>query len=330
MNIIFLVESLDNKTASNLIDAIHKTGHSVDVVPYHSQGENQGSMVERDGVRLLFCNGKYYAPDQYDAALLWCWGTATIGRQYLRLFEDQGVFVINSTYTTEITDSKIDLTRAFKENNLSIPNTLFFDNGIPQDTFPDSLKNIESTLGSPPYVFKADYSSQGIGIQFAESVEEVREFAWDLYNKNPKRHGFILQEFIGNHDLPIFHYRVLVLGDIVFPHVLKVTATQPMKVSNVATGGIVELSPMHSTLERASLRAAEISGLTIAGVDLMVKLNHLQEPELVVLEINDGPGTKTFDRKGCDASSATINLFIQTMENALSTVRQKAIATINL
>ncbi len=321
MNIIFLVESVDNITVSNLVDAIHKTGHSVDVVPYHTHGKNQGSVVEQDGVRSLFCNGKYYAPAQYDAALLWCWGTAYIGRKYLRLFEDQGVFVINSTYTTEITDSKIDLTRAFKDNNLPIPNTLFFDHGISRDSFQDTLNTVESALGPPPYVFKADYGSQGMGIQFAESVEDVREFASKLYNNNPTRHGFILQEFIGDHDLPIFHYRVLILGDITFPHVLKVTATKPMKVSNVATGGIVELMPMLPNLEQISLRAAEISGLKIAGVDLMVKLNHLQEPEVVVLEINDGPGTKTFDRKGCDASSATIKLFIETVESTISTVR---------
>ena len=53
--------------------------------------------------------------------------------------------------------------------------------------------------------------------------------------------------------------------------------------------------------------------MNVAGVDIMVKTEGKKE-EFVILEVNDGPGTKTFDRKGINASKAIINFFIDTLE----------------
>ena len=110
--ILFLVENTDNLTAINLIRAFGK--QPVDVIPYFRDKHNQCTIVDTTtGAALLF-GEKYYYPRDYDAALLWCWGTAEIGRQYLRLFEDQGVAVLNSSYQTAITDSKIGIARLFQ------------------------------------------------------------------------------------------------------------------------------------------------------------------------------------------------------------------------
>ena len=325
MNILFLVESVDNATASNLIGAFKQTEHRVDVIPYYNGGKAQCSIIEYGSTPSLFFAGKLYSPADYDAALLWCWGTADIGRKYLRLFEDQGVFVVNSTYDTEITDSKIDLTRMFENNNIRIPETLFFDSGVSSPAFDDNLYAVTNTLGSAPYVFKSDYSTQGHGIQFANSLDDVKTFAEVLNKNHPQNSGFILQKFVGQPEMPIFHYRVLVLGDVVFPYALKITASTPLKVSNIATGGHVELIPMRPDLEAISLQTAKASGLKMAGVDLMVEPTVFQKNKVVVLEINDGPGTKTFDRAGCDASGAVVQFFISYVERALAHFPRHAI-----
>lgn len=326
MNILFLVESLDNQTALNLVDAFSGTDHQVDVIPYFSHQKNQcfieyfqvenvqvqGSQAQTScSVPALIYNARSYFPSDYDAALLWCWGTADLGRQYLRIFEDQGVRVINSTYATEVTDSKVQLSRYFEQSGIAIPKTLYFDAPLSGS---ESLAGLEQ-LGEPPYVFKADYGTRGNAVSFPKTLADVMQCAQELYRQTPDTSGFIVQQFIGSSQRPISHYRALVLGDEVFPHLLKVTASKPMQASNIAMGSTVELVPLQEDIEQLALQAAKSSGLKIAGVDLMVEYtdNHAR---VVVLEINDGPGTKTFDREGCDASQAVIDYFIRAITAA--------------
>ena len=304
--ILFLVESLDNQTALNLVAAFNHTGHSVDVIPYYHNGINQCVIEYGNHLPVLVYKSQHYPASDYDAALLWCWGTAALGRKYLRLYEDQGVTVVNSSYATEITYSKALLSRRFEENGIPIPPTLYFDKG-PSEAFTRL-----DALGSPPYVFKADYGTQGLAVRFASSIEHVRQFADELNQQHPDNSGFIVQQFIGDAQRPIFHYRVLVVGDEVFPCVMKVTANEPMAVSNIAAGAEVEIVPLTNEVKQLALRATQVSGLKIAGVDLMVDYtdNH---PHVVVLEVNDGPGTKTFDREGYNASRAVIDYFIRSI-----------------
>lgn len=309
MNILFLVESRDNQTASNLIDAFNEAGQrtelKVDVVPYHENGVNQCVIGEHQGRRALFYKDKPYFADDYQAAVLWSWGTATLGRYYLRFFENQGVKVLNSCGVTEVTDSKIRLTTLFEQANVPVPHTLY-SNVLTKDGL---FEKVEKALGAPPYVFKADYGTRGQAVQFAYSVEELRQYAAQLEQASPEASDFIVQQFIGDSERPICHYRVLVIGDAVLPYALKVTATEPMKVSNIAAGATVEMVAVDDDLKQLSLKAAQVSGLNVAGVDLMSESTDNHE-NAVVLEINDGPGTKTFDRAGFNASSGIVDYFI--------------------
>lgn len=313
MNIVFLVENLDNATGLHLASALGETEHNVDIIPYFHGGLNQCSIVDNAGTPSLVYKDRFYSPAGYDAALLWCWGTAHIGRKYLRLFEDQGITVLNSTYVTEITDSKIGLARILQKKKVPVPETLCFDKGYSTR----SIQNIEKKLGRPPYVFKSDYSTRGQGIKFVDSIEDIGNLARDFCDERFHDHGFILQRFIGDPNTPISHYRVLVLGDNVFPFAIKVTALNPMQVSNIAAGCNVELIIMNPELRDISLVAARASGLKIAGIDLMMENEH-DNRHIFVIEVNDGPGTKTFDQKGFDASRMVINFFIDMIKEKIT------------
>ena len=324
MKIIFLVECIDNLTASNLVDSFSKTEHIVDVVSYFDNDQKQCVVIENGNMRSLLYNKRLYTPSEYDAALLWCWGTAEIGRDYLRIFEEQGVFVVNSANDTEVTDSKNQLTAMLQNGGVNIPKTLFFEKGLTFDAYKDKLSLLEPSLGTHPYVFKPNYGTRGRGIQFVNSIEEINDLTAMLHSKKILGDGFILQEFIGDSEQAISHYRTLVLGESVFPYVLKITASSPMKVSNIAAGGLAEIVKITPELMQASLQAAKVSGLKMAGVDLMVKSEGVNGGDIVVLEVNDGPGTKTFDQAGCHASDAVVNFFVGYVENSISTTVQQA------
>ncbi len=308
MNILFLVENLENQTALNLVNELNKTGNNIDIVPYFSNKKNQCSIRKTNQKQYLKYKTHSYFPDNYDAVLLWCWGTASTGRKYLKVFEDQGVHVLNSTYKTEITDSKILFANALREAKIASPKTLCFDKNSSLENL-----NIVKQLGHPPYVFKPDYGTQGFEVRFAFSEQDVQRFAKNLQKTNPKNPGFIVQEFIGDPKIVISHYRVLVIGENVLPAAIKISAKNVLNVSNIAAGGIAELVPIHNELKKVALLATKTSGLNIAGVDIMVKPRGKKE-DIVVLEVNDGPGTKTFDKKGFNASKAVIDFFIDAIE----------------
>lgn len=308
MRIIFLIETLDNRTAANIVAAFEATDHHVDVIAYYSQGQNQCVIGHKFGAPfIVYKDQRYYARD-YDAALLWSWGTADLGRQYLRLFEDQGIAIVNSSYMTELTDSKIHISRLFQKANIPIPPTLYFNTAINMTEI-----QVQEALGSPPYVFKADYGTQGNAIRFANSYRDLIGFADKLVQRsNNKR--FIVQRFVGDASQPISHYRVLVLGKTTLPFALKITANEPLKVSNIAKGSNVTLVPLEAAMGRLAIDATKNAGLKIAGVDIMVGIAEKQQ-RMVVLEVNDGPGTKTFDAFGCGASEAVVDYFLATVSN---------------
>jgi len=115
--------------------------------------------------------------------------------------------------------------------------------------------------------------------------------------KPSKQSGFVLQEFVGSADQPITHYRVIVTGDQAFPTAMKVTAPSSLQVSNIFNGGTAEYIATNDTLAKRAQDATQASGLSVAGVDIM-KVQRDGSDDYVVLEVNDGPGTKTFDKAG--------------------------------
>lgn len=309
MNILFLVENAENLTARYLIEAFNEFEHSVDVIPYYSNGVNQCAIVTGIQGESLCYNGNLYSPQDYDAALLWSWGTAELGRQYLRFFEDRGVAVMNSSYDTEITDSKLKMHKRFQSQHIQTPTSMLMNTSMPVDH-----TTITRSLGSAPYVLKSDYSTQGQGIRFIRSIEELQVAITDLYTSQGQHSDYLLQAFMGNANLPISHYRALVIGDQVYHKGIKMTAPDPMACSNMANGSSAEIIDVNPSLRATALAAAHASGLKIAGVDLMQKYPGIPG-EYTVLEVNDGPGTKTFERYGHSISLELIRFFLNHVAN---------------
>ncbi len=322
MKILFLVEDKQNETASNLINAFEKSVETtcIDVISYFSDKKNQCTIGQKNGLPALLYNGKAYAPSTYDAALLWSWGTADLGRKYLRIFEDNGVPVLNSSYATEITDSKIHSSKQLENCKIPTPETLLFETS-------ESLKNIDSIaerLAPPPYVFKSDYSTQGSGIRFASSIADIHQFAKELQDDKTEHQAFLVQKFIGKSEVPIFHYRVFVVGDYVVPTAIKLTAQTLLCPSNSALGGSAEFIEISSHIKELALKATQATNLTVAGVDIMTYPDN--EDDAFVIEVNDGPGTKTLDRHGEHVSDLVVDYFVREMRSRIERITQTNIS----
>ena len=202
MKILFLVENVTNTTSSNLIKEFNRSGHTVDVIPYFSNKTNQCSIIQDKDKKGLLYKGVSYWPDQYCAALLWCWGTAKLGRRYLEVFEQQGVHVLNSTSKTKITDSKKKFSELMMSAQVPMPKTLCFD----AESCHYNVDHIVEFLGDVPYVYKPDYGTKGSCIRFIQSLSEL-SCLFEKINSAEKQ-GFLIQEFIGNPVETISHYRV--------------------------------------------------------------------------------------------------------------------------
>jgi ribosomal protein S6--L-glutamate ligase len=312
MKILFLAENLSNETALNVLYALKKTGHEIDAVPYFKDGADQCVISYEQGLQVLNYSGRTYRPSDYQGALLWCWGSANLGREYLRLFEDQGVTVLNSTYSTEIADSKIALTEKLRAAGVPVPRSVALHGGAMMK----SLDYLTERLGEPPYVVKADYGTQGTGVKFAYSLGQVGVIVKELNAQNADGKGILIQEFIGDPSRPISHYRVFVLGDSVISDAIHVSATSPMNVSNIAAGGIAKFISMNSEMESLALNATHALELEVAGVDLMTYKDNSGQRQIVVLEVNDGPGTKTFDKQNYGVSEQVANYFANKLLDA--------------
>jgi len=310
VKILFFVENAENETAKNLISSFGN--HPVDIIPYYKGGINQCEVVERDGQQGVLFSEHFYRPSDYAAALLWCWGTADLGRKYLRIFEEQGVEVLNSTHHTEVTDSKIDFFRLLQKADIPSPKTIFLDDCL--SLHADSSDEVPDLLGPPPYVLKSNYGTRGEGIQFLRTLSDTQRAFNKLIEKGCSGGDFLLQEFIGNPEAAIHHYRVIVIGDQVLSQAIKATAKKPMSISNISAGSAVEWVDLDEDLKSVALDATRASGLTVAGVDIMVAPDRLDSPVLV-LEVNDGPGTKTFDRAGFQLSQQIVDYFISRIKN---------------
>lgn len=277
-------------------------GHNVDVlrycddqfkpIIYSSNAAERAFLTDKDGNKIN--------PENYQGAILWSWGTASMGASLLNVFERAGVSVLNSTAQTRVTDSKVDLTRLFNRISISVPKTLCFEN-------PD-VSNISDSvaqcIGAPPYVLKHDYGTGGKKVFFLDSLESLMA---EIARIPEDKTRFIVQEFIGDHKKPIQHFRVLVIGDKVFPKLLTLTAPDVLKPSNVAAGGSAQIGDIAADSEMAALAIAafKAAGLNVSGVDIM---RHV-DGRLVVLEANDGPGLKTYLAAGFDPCPDIAGIF---------------------
>jgi ribosomal protein S6--L-glutamate ligase len=156
------------------------------------------------------------------------------------------------------------------------------DVGIPDTTFirdrQDVLPGI-ARVGGAPVVIKLLEGTQGIGVMLAPDTKTAEAMLETLQSANQ---NVLLQRFIAEskgRDI-----RALVVGDRVVAAIRRVARGDEFR-SNVHRGGRAEPVTLPDGYEETAVRAAQIMGLRVAGVDM---LEGNDGP--LVLEVNSSPG----------------------------------------
>jgi len=194
------------------------------------------------------------------------------GTAVVRQFEQMGVFVGNSS--TGITNSrdKLRSLQILSRHQLGIPETTFVRDRK------DVLPAIER-VGGAPVVIKLLEGTQGVGVILADSVKVAEAIIETLHST---RQNVLIQKFVAEskgRDI-----RALVVGDTVVAAMRRVAQGQEFR-SNVHRGGSTQVVELDDTYRETAVRAAQIMGLRIAGVDMLEGNDGPQ-----VMEVNSSPG----------------------------------------
>jgi len=217
---------------------------------------------------------------QYDAVLPRIGASITyFGTAVVRQFEQMDVFCGNSSAGISNSRDKLRSLQILSRHLIGIPKTTFVRDKK------DVLPAIER-VGGAPVIIKLLEGTQGIGVLLAESVKAAEAIIELLQSQ---KQNVLIQKFVAEskgRDI-----RAFVVGDQVVASMRRVAQGQEFR-SNVHRGGIAEPVILDEYYRETAVRAAQIMGLRIAGVDLLEGKNGPQ-----VVEVNSSPGLEGIE--GC-------------------------------
>ena len=225
----------------------------------------------QEGYPDLYYNSKRLG--SYDAILPRIGASITyFGTAVVRQFEQMDVFSANGSIGIANSRDKLRSLQVLARHHIGIPPTTFVkDRG-------DVLPAIRR-VGGAPVIIKLLEGTQGVGVILAESEKMAETIIETLHST---RQNVLLQKFVSEsrgRDI-----RALVVGDQVVAAMRRVAQGTEFR-SNVHRGGVTELVELNDRYRETAVRAAQIMGLRVAGVDM---LEGADGPQL--MEVNSSPG----------------------------------------
>ena len=254
-------------------EAAEQRGHKVKVL-----NTLKFSIDLEEGVPDLYYSQKQLS--HYDAVLprigasISYYGTAVV-----RQFEQMDIFTANSAAGIANSRDKLRSLQILSRHQIGIPQTAFVRNKK------DVLPAIER-VGGAPVIIKLLEGTQGIGVLLAETVKSAEAIIELLQSQ---RQNVLIQKFVAEskgRDI-----RAIVVGDRVIAAMRRVAQGQEFR-SNVHRGGLTEPVTLDDRYRETAIRAAQIMGLRVAGVDM---LEAKDGPQIV--EVNSSPGMEGIE--GC-------------------------------
>lgn len=209
----------------------------------------------------------------YDAVLPRIGASITYyGNSVVRQFEEMGVFCVNTSNGIGNSRDKLRSLQILSRHNIGIPRTTFVTDKK------DVLPAIER-VGGAPVVIKLIEGTQGIGVLLAESTKAAESIIELLQSQ---KQNVLIQKFVAESKGK--DIRAFVVGDRVVAAMRRVAQGQEFR-SNVHRGGLAEAIELDENYRETAVRAAQILGLRVAGVDM---LEGAKGPQ--IMEVNSSPG----------------------------------------
>jgi len=266
MKILLLSRNTKLYSTRRLVEAAKLRGHEVRVVDTLHCYMNISShepVVHYKGEKLTV----------YDAVIPRIGASITFyGAAVLRQFEMMGVYPLNESVAITRARDKLRSLQLLSRKGVGLPVTGFAHS-------PDDIQDVIRIVGGAPLVIKLLEGTQGIGVVLAETQKAAESVIEAFMGLSA---NIMVQEFIkeaGGSDI-----RCFVIGEKVVA-AMKRTAKEGEFRSNLHRGGRAEIIKLTPEERSTAVRAANILGLNVAGVDIL-RSNHGP----VVMEVNSSPG----------------------------------------
>ena len=283
MKIAILSRKPELYSTRRLLEAGREKGHQIEVVnplqcymnitSHHPQIHYKGEQLK--GVDAII--------PRIGASVTF-YGTAVV-----RQFEMMGVYSLNESVAISRSRDKLRSLQLLARKGIGLPVT-----GFAHSTkFTNDLIDL---VGGAPLVVKMLEGTQGIGVVLAEThsaAESVIQAFRGL------KVNILVQEFVK--ESKGSDIRCFVVGKRVVAAMMRKGPPGDFR-SNLHRGGKAELVKITPEERSTAVRAVQIMGLNIAGVDIL-RSNHGP----VVMEVNSSPGLEGIEKAtGIDVAGLTI------------------------
>ena len=287
MKLAILSRNAKLYSTRRLVEAARQRGHSVRVLdPLRCY-----MRIGKDGFALRY-KGQSLAG--YGAVIPRIGASINrYGNAVLHQFELMGCHTPNPSAAIKDARDKLRCHQLLAAQGIDMPVTVFGDN-------PDDTDDLLAMLGEPPHVIKLTEGSQGRGVMLTEKPSASRGVVDALRGLYAT---FLLQEFIG--EAGGADIRCLVVGDEVVAAMRRQAPEGDFR-ANLHRGGSAQAVALAPADAAIAVRAAQVLGLGVAGVDLVPSA---RGP--LVLEVNASPGLEGIEAAtGVDVAGKIVHFAV--------------------
>lgn len=273
LNISIISRSPTCYSTNRLFEECKKRNHNISIInPLLC-----GMFVEEKAPSITYNQSTLTTPD---AIIPRIGASVTFyGAAVVRQFEQMGTWSLNPSQSIIISRDKL--------RSLQILSR--YDIGIASSAFVRSRKDILPAIekvGGTPIIIKLLEGTQGVGVILAENLKIAEAIIETLQSKS---HNVLIQKFVKESKGK--DIRAFVVGNKVVAAMRRTAVGQEFR-SNVHRGGKTQAITLSPDYEKTAIRAAQILGLRVAGVDM---LESNEGP--VIMEVNSSPGLEGIE--GC-------------------------------
>lgn len=232
------------------------------------------------------------------------------GTAVVRQFEQMDVYTPNTAVSITQSRDKLRCLQILSKHDIGIPETVF----VRQKG--DVLPAMER-IGGAPVIIKVLEGTQGVGVILADNEKIAQAIIETLQSA---KQNVLIQKFVAESKGK--DVRAFVVGDRVVAAIRRVAQGQEFR-SNVHRGGKAEAIELSDDYADTAVRAAQIMGLRIAGVDMLEGKDGPQ-----IMELNSSPGLEGIESATkLDIAGEIIDYIADQVEFPQLDVRQRLTVT---
>ncbi|MBS1722186.1 MAG: RimK family alpha-L-glutamate ligase [Armatimonadetes bacterium] len=304
MRIAILSRAPRSYSTSRLRRAAQERGHQVRVLD-----TLRFSMLLESGSPELFYAGRKMGP--IDAVVPRIGSSVTFyGSSVVRQFQQMGVFVANTANAINNARDKLRALQILSKHDIGLAPTSFVRGR--EDILPAIQR-----VGGAPVIIKVLEGTQGVGVILAET-QKVAEAI--IETMQGAKQNVLIQKFVAESKGK--DIRAIVVGDQVVAAMRRVATGTEFR-ANIHRGGKAEQVELEPAYRRTAVRAAQVLGLRVAGVDMLEAADGPQ-----IIEVNSSPGLEGIETAtGIDVAGRIVDYVAEQVQYPEFDIRERLMVT---